>query len=411
MRRHHTKRQQGATMMLTLVFMIGMLAMIGLAIDTGHVLVNKTRLQNALDATALSAAIVLNGPDNNSIAEASAAGIETFELFKNATGNAELANVTLTAANFTYSDRVNLFFPANGIGPFVRVSSNALQVTNFFIQVVTGTSSENVGAVSTAGPMGQNCNLVPLVVCADTDPVTGTMDKDCSTDNDGDGFRDCYGYNMNEESELHAKFCAPTDTVCQNSALEAGNFTLLRWMGSAGKNDIRNSLAGGPVNSCSVGVQLETDPGNAVGPVASGINDRFAADTVTNTYDNFTHPTAATPAYNSYLSDQATPANLNGIKNNRVVAAPVGDCNGIQNGNTTFDFASDGSGNMAAMCLLIRRPVRATGANNDPNYLKNSIYIEMMDLCPALGNTDPNNSVIYGPFEIVLFKSENSGDS
>ena len=410
MRQHHTKKQQGATMMLTLVFMIGMLGIIGLAIDTGHILVNKTRLQNALDAAALSAAITLNGASNNSITESRNAGIATFNLFKNSQGNSELAGVTLTDGDFSFSDKVSEFLPGNGIGPFVRVSSNALVVNNFFIQVITGDPSENVGAISTAGPMGQNCNLVPLVICADVDPVTGLMDKDCS-DNDGDGFRECYGYNMGEESELHTKFCAPNDDACQDTALESGNFTLLRWEGDAGKNDIRNSLSGA-VNSCSVGVQLETDPGNAVGPVGQGINDRFDHDTVTDIYDNVTNPSATTPAYSDYLAAQATALGGAGlIKNNRVVAAPVGDCNGIQQGNTTFDFATDGSGNMAAMCVLIRRPVRNTGADNDPDYLKNSIYIEMMELCPALGNTDPNNPVIYGPFKIVLFKSENSKDS
>ncbi len=162
MRQHQFKKkcEQGATLILTLLFMIGMLGMIGLAIDTGHVMVNKTRLQNALDAAALSAAIVLNGAINNSTANASAAGVITFDLFKAAAGNGELAGVTLTAANFSYSDRVNLFSAGLGGTPnFVRVSTNTLQVNNFFIQAVTGNFSQNIGAVSTAGPMGQNCNI------------------------------------------------------------------------------------------------------------------------------------------------------------------------------------------------------------------------------------------------------------
>jgi len=414
MKQHHANKQQGATMMLTLVFMIGMLGIIGFAIDTGHILVNKTRLQNALDATALSAAITLNGPSNNSKAESIAAGIVTFNTFKALQGNNELAGVILTDDNFKFSDRVNLFSDGIGVAAakFVQVSSNALQVNSFFIQVITKNASENVGAISTAGPMGQNCNLVPLVVCADVDPVSGLMDKDCSNDSDSDGFRDCYGYNMHEESELHQhELCKQQDGAdCVDTALEAGNFTLLRWEGDAGKNDVRNSLSG-TVNSCAVGVQLESEPGFAVGPVADGVNDRFNSDTVTNTYDHLSNPTAVTPAYNDYLSAQALPDNPGGIINNRVVAAPVGDCTGIQNGNTTFDFATDGSGNMAAMCILIRRPVDKTGADKDPDYVKNSIYIEMLDLCPAIGKTDPNNPVIYGPFKIVLFKSENSQDS
>lgn len=419
MRHYHKKRQQGATALLTLVFMIGMLGIIGLAIDTGHILVNKTRLQNALDAAALSAAITRNGSSNNSIAESIAAGITTFELFKKSTGNTELKDVQLTAANFLFSDYVSNFFPANGTGPFVRVQSNALRVGNFFIQVITRNSSQNVGAVATAGPVGQNCNLVPLVICADVDPDTGEMDKDCSDEDPGEpGIKECYGYIMNEENELHQhEFCKHSDTDCVDTELESGNFTLLRWDGDAGKNDVYKSLSEGSANTCSteIGLQLESEPGFAVGPVASGINERFYADTVNSIYDNVTHPTADTPAYDTYIDDQelteSSSYNPDGIINNRIVQVPIGDCTGIQKGNTTFDFAADGSGNMAAACVLIRRPVRQTGSDKNPDYLKNSIYFEMLELCPASGKTDPTNPVIYGPFKIVLFKSENSGDS
>jgi len=396
MKQHHINKQRGATMMLTLVFMIGMLGIIGLAIDTGHILVNKTRLQNALDATALSSAITLNGTSNNSVAESIDAGIATFNLFKNSQGNDELASVTLTAANFLFSDNVSQFLSGVGGTPnFVRVSTNALQVNNFFIQVFTGTPSENVAAISTAGPMGQNCNLVPLVICAhDEDPSTPDitdMDKDCTTDSsfDDDSLIDCYGYNLGEEIQLHLSF--------KDTELEGGNFTLLRWSDSNGANDIQKSLSG-EVNSCSIGVQLETEPGNMVQPVRTGINTRINNDTVTTEF-------ITSPALNEYKKAQVEyPDNLNGIVNNREVAIPIGDCLGAQNGLSTFNFAKDGSGNMAAICALITKKTTMP-----PN---NTVYLEFTTgLCPALGNTDPNNPVIYGPFKIVLFKSENSQDS
>jgi len=41
-------------------FRVRFIRIIGLATDSGNVLVNKTRLQNALDATALSAASTVN---------------------------------------------------------------------------------------------------------------------------------------------------------------------------------------------------------------------------------------------------------------------------------------------------------------------------------------------------------------
>ena len=398
-------------MMLTLVFMIGILGIVGLAIDTGHILVNKTRLQNALDAAALSAAVTLNSASNNSTAQASAAGIATFDLFKNSAGNSELSGVTLTAADFSYSDRVNLFSAGLGGTPnFVRVSTNALQVTNFFIQVVTGNSTENISSVSTAGPVGQNCDLVPLVLCADVDPATGLMDKDCSEGLNGEPG-ECYGYTMGAEEELHSPFCMPNDTACQDTELESGNFTLLRFEGNAGGADLRDSLAG-TVDVCSVGVELESEPGNKVGAVAQGINARFYSDTITSPYDIISHPTAATPAYDTYVDEQSLPLdNPDGAKDNRLVAVPIGDCTGLQQGNTTFDFQTDGSGNMAAMCVLIRQDVKSQGVDDDPNHVKNSIYVELQELCPALGQTNPANPVLYGPFRIVLFKSEGSGDS
>ena len=50
------RRERGAALVLVVVGMLALLAMAGLAIDTAHVLLNKSRLQSALDAAALAAA-------------------------------------------------------------------------------------------------------------------------------------------------------------------------------------------------------------------------------------------------------------------------------------------------------------------------------------------------------------------
>ena len=58
--RNWPERQQGAVAILLTVAMVALLAMAGLALDGGHLLLNKTRLQNAVDAAALSGAKTLS---------------------------------------------------------------------------------------------------------------------------------------------------------------------------------------------------------------------------------------------------------------------------------------------------------------------------------------------------------------
>ena len=53
-------RQRGAVLVLVAVGMLAIIGMAGLALQSGHLFVNKTHLQNALDAAALSAAKTLN---------------------------------------------------------------------------------------------------------------------------------------------------------------------------------------------------------------------------------------------------------------------------------------------------------------------------------------------------------------
>jgi Flp pilus assembly protein TadG len=49
-------KQKGVVGILVVVGLVALLAMAGLALDSGHAMLNKTRLQNAVDAAALSGA-------------------------------------------------------------------------------------------------------------------------------------------------------------------------------------------------------------------------------------------------------------------------------------------------------------------------------------------------------------------
>ena len=50
------RKQKGVIGVLVAVGLVALLAMAGLALDTSHAMLNKTRLQNAVDAAALSGA-------------------------------------------------------------------------------------------------------------------------------------------------------------------------------------------------------------------------------------------------------------------------------------------------------------------------------------------------------------------
>ena len=60
------KKQRGVVIVLVAVVLPVLLFAMGWALDFGHVFVNKTRLQNALDATALSAAIAISSFSDDS---------------------------------------------------------------------------------------------------------------------------------------------------------------------------------------------------------------------------------------------------------------------------------------------------------------------------------------------------------
>ena len=92
-----THRERGAVLPLVAVSMLALIAIAGLAIDTSHVLLNKARLQSAVDAAALAAAKVLDQTGSTTQADISANSVLTANLaqypeLQNAMG----AGLTLT---------------------------------------------------------------------------------------------------------------------------------------------------------------------------------------------------------------------------------------------------------------------------------------------------------------------------
>jgi Flp pilus assembly protein TadG len=396
------RRERGATLVLAVVGMLALIAMAGLALDTAHVLLNKSRLQSALDAAALAGAKGLDLTGSTVVAnlDASAnftANLQPFKELKN-------ANVTLTTQ---FSTTLNPFTPG-AAGPYVRTSVAGFTTQMSLVQVL-GINSLNVAGNAVAGPsppLVTACNIVPLVVCSTT--AAGPP---------------LYGYSPDQVIGLNL-------SAGTAGTIGPGNYGLLR-LGGPGGNVLSNNLAGSFSSCATLGTTVPTQPGVVVGPVADGINTRFNSYKAGLSASDYPPDVINTAAHQTSLSGNGTSvtqggttvttgsqltfnyANYTALRNagsydtqplpggtaafdRRVAAVALGDCTGLANGAGTI-----GINGFACMFLLQQL---GNGAN------ANTIYAQIISGCSANGQIGPGPTVI-GPHKIELYKSAGSIDS
>jgi len=381
-----SKKQRGTVVVVVTIALPVLLLAMGWALDFGHVFVNKTRLQNALDATALSAAIAINGDITKNTAAATLKGKDTFKKFIAGSGNAELSGLNDGSLKFEYSRELKNFIDGTVPPTFVRVTSvNMLNVTPVLIRIVNQFSNPMpVPAFATAGAVGQNCSLTPFVMCANMSP----LDTNCEDDSGGTVGNDCYGYEIGKINSLVIA-CNGNTNNCGPNSLESGNYNLLNLDGSQGGKDIRDTLQG-TTNICLQGNTLDTKPGWTWGNVKQGIDNRFDSDTQTTPY----------PIGGIYPPSPYTQYKTGGLGNaRREMAAPIGDCTGLQTGASTIPKVG------TACVFLTEKAVQGPGPIK-------AINVEFTGAsCQQNGVFSPTNAVLNGPYKVVLFKSPGSGDS
>jgi len=385
--------------------MLALLAMVGLALDMSHAYVNKTRLQNSLDAAALAAAKVLDQTGDTAQAETAALTI----LAQNAssTGNEELGNALGDMSVVVqFSDTLNPFVPG-GVSPnYVRVRANNFDLESWFIQVL-GITQKTVGASAVAGPSTNLvydepvCGLAPMMVCGDPSD-TPTSES-------------AWGYEVGEISVL--KTSSGSGGTWE---VGPGNFQLIRLDGGQGGADVRDAMAGDWDACLSADGDIETEPGNTIGPVAQGLNTRFGdyngpvnstdhppdvivtentvAITETSTADSLNYN------YNGFESDKAAgnydyqprPDGI-GVFDRRILRVPIGDCDGTTNGQGTVSSLGFG-------CFFLLQKVKQKGNEAE-------VYSQFIQDCGAEGipGSAPNNGP--GVYKIVLHKDPDSNDS
>lgn len=427
------RRQRGAVIVLMVVALLAILAMAALALDGGHMLVNKTRLQNAVDAAALSGAKTLSqvSGDPSGYLTAITAARNTLTLNASAgNGNGELAAAIAGAggiASFVvieFSDSVYGPFanpPAVTDPSYVRVSVPDYSLSRFFWDVLAAIPgadpAKRVAAIATAGPSPSSpCDVAPLMVCGDPaqyDPAAGMF----------------WGYRF---GDLQLLKTAAND----NSPIGPGNFQLLNLNGNGG-NVIRDSLAGGVEQCNSVGDEVLTKPGNTVGPSVQGLNTRFGdyqggmkkadyppdlvitSNSPALAYDDKESPprieyrNEAVTSSDGHLSTAGTPdlfdyhdwaaataaciagtgagCQSGGVFERRMLKIVVGQCNGTDGGKTPIPVLGFG-------CFFVLQPAEHKG--NEAQ-----IFGQFVKECEGDNVAGPNPSNDSGPRIIQLYKT------
>ncbi|MNE01898.1 hypothetical protein D3C80_943510 [compost metagenome] len=431
LKQHWPVRQQGAVIVLVVIALVAMLLMGALALDGGHMLLNKTRLQNAVDAAALSGAKTLQQSfgSGNASSLARDAALDTLARNAAAGGNGELGQaIGVTAPAVAGSTVVTLSnsvygpfsFPGPADARYVRVSVPDYPLTGFLwgvAQVFAGLGDKAVAAIATAGPSpsASPCKIEPIMVCGDPD--------DDPADNGGTSY---WGYSYGDMEVLKS-------AAGNEPAIGPGNFQLLRLDGASGANDLRTALAGG-IEKCNVvGDEVGTEPGNQVGPVAQGLNTRFGVyngpgmnatdyppDWVTEfndpkmTYNDSTSPAqvqyqgqpvtssggdlsaGGTPLYdlNDWKTDSAACAasgSCAGAYERRMLNIVIGNCDGESGGQVDVPVLDFG-------CFFLLQTVAQQG-------VEAQVFGQFVKECEGDGVAGPVPTEDTGPAIIQLYKT------
>lgn len=379
------RRQRGAVAILLTVAMVALLAMAGLTLDGGHLMLNKSRLQNAVDAAALSGAKTLSQGAGGLVLKAVE---DTLLLNADAEGNGELARAIAERGGF--GNFANVEFSTSVYGPFaaglpanaryVRVTVANHGLVGFFWRFLDSIGAGDLGekrvaAVATAGPSpsAQESNLLPLLVCGDVTkrPIS-----------QGGSSNDFWGHAYGDRKTLK-------DTSWQGTGAGPGNYQLL----DIGANGVRDGLAKGVDKSYSYGDTVTTKPGNSAGPTRQGFNTRFGegsdkeapSDLVVGTmeYEQYVRETAAC------LSGGAG-CQPGGVAERRIVKVVVVDCDTGKKGGKK-DMKVLGIG-----CFFAIQKMASTGSDE--------IVGQFIRDCSS-GYSGNNPSQDVGPQIIQLYKT------
>ncbi|CAM2902313.1 pilus assembly protein TadG-related protein [Vibrio mytili] len=422
------RSQQGITLVLISLIMLILIGMGAFAMDLNHQVLNKARLQNAVDSAALASAVVADDTGDANLAETAA--VAALNSFATSTGNEELVytseniSITFSTDNQTFVD-VASFSPTADDDIYVRIAVSNVNLTQY-LSYIFGVG-KNVSASAVAGPSApitSTCNISPIAMCGNL----------AATDL-------AWGYIPSTKPNYDAKTDKIAETVHvlkpsghKDGGIGAGNYHLLDF--GSGKNTVRDLLAGISDTCISVGNTVTTETGKGTGPVAQGLNTRFDTKSSNKTdtgeeiksdkyleesnvtYDNYesvykeAESTSNPDAF--YYADYYAALNScksggicntsyyepSGQEGRRTLRVPIVNCDGSPKSGGKKDLEVLGIG-----CFFITQQVKKKGNESE-------IYGQFLEDCTvknASTGIDPSDTI--GPYKIQLYKDPYGGAS
>ncbi|WGV99767.1 Tad domain-containing protein [Vibrio sp. YMD68] len=391
-------KASGLVLVMVTVAMAALIGVAALSIDVNHALMNKTRLQNSVDAAVLAAALVID--NGGSTAEATSVAKTTLNNVAGASGNSEMDFSSATILVDFSNDPA--LFPdgsyTSADDTFVRVSVAGYSLDDFFIQIFG--HDKIISASAVAGPSPPEeilVNIVPMAVCEGED----------------------VGVNGFNEGALYA-LKLPSN---QNSNMGSGNFQLLDF--GSGASTVRDALAGGFETEININDPVLTKPGNTVGPVGQGLNTRFGIyggggvnsnDHPSDVYikqpsngpnmdnnGNITYTDSSGAGgkpwgysdYKAALPDCTGDSDCRiaqgGQYNRRILPVPIVDCTDAKGGFNSFDITAIG-------CFFLLQQAPTSNGSKQP------VFGEFIEDCSVTGGVPGQGSDVDGPYRIVLYK-------
>jgi len=157
------KRRRGATLVLSAFFMVVMLGMIAFAVDAGYIVLSRTQLQVAADASAMAAAGSMGGTQ----AEIRDAAKNFAGYHVSAGKQVSLSNSDVEFGNWDLTTRK--FTGSSGVGNAIRITARRIDAPLFFGRVF---GRDNFDITATATAM-----VNPRDICFVVD-LSGSMNDD-----------------------------------------------------------------------------------------------------------------------------------------------------------------------------------------------------------------------------------------
>jgi len=385
------RSQRGSILPLVALGTLVILGVAGLSLDSGHAFVNKTRVQNALDAAALASAKNLDLARSQARARDVAKEVFTQSLAQ--PGNGELGTMGIDANDLTiqFSDTRSPFIPHPAAKRYVRVMlrKGVAQVDTWFMRVA-GVNALDLSGSAVAGPspsVGEACNLLPTLICGD------------ATKPPNDGGMYGYGYGTKVTLVLGSP----------GGPVGPGNFQIAELGDRRGAAATREFMAGGGSGCISPDGNIETEPGQERGPVQQGANTRFGlySGPVSSTDyppDLVTDAGAAgyPDSYAEYQADYAAKnwdAAATGLPERRVAPIIVADCSNPIHGRDELPI-------LGFACVFLSEPVKAVGKKGDEQ-----LYGELIKQCNVKGTPGPAAGNGTGLHVIQLYGDPDRWDS